>query len=193
MFGETIYLDNSAGTRLDERVLEAMQPYLLRHLCGGHFGVRLLHGDRGPGGARPGAGLSGGAAGRPGGGVHLHLGQHRVEQHGPQGRRAGARREEGQAPYHLAHRGLPRPQHCGRSGQAGVPCHPARSRRGRSRRPGGGGEGDLRRHHPGLHPACEPGDRDRAGPREHRRDLSGKGRSISHRRHPHVSPGCRWT
>ena len=28
MFGETIYLDNSAGTRLDERVLEAMQPYL---------------------------------------------------------------------------------------------------------------------------------------------------------------------
>jgi cysteine desulfurase len=28
MFGETIYLDNSAGTRLDERVLEAMTPYL---------------------------------------------------------------------------------------------------------------------------------------------------------------------
>jgi len=28
MFGETIYLDNSAGTRLDERVLEAMRPYL---------------------------------------------------------------------------------------------------------------------------------------------------------------------
>jgi cysteine desulfurase len=28
MFGETIYLDNSAGTRLDEAVLEAMQPYL---------------------------------------------------------------------------------------------------------------------------------------------------------------------
>jgi cysteine desulfurase len=27
MFGETIYLDNSAGTRLDERVLEAMRPY----------------------------------------------------------------------------------------------------------------------------------------------------------------------
>jgi cysteine desulfurase len=27
MFGETIYLDNSAGTRLDERVLEAMKPY----------------------------------------------------------------------------------------------------------------------------------------------------------------------
>jgi cysteine desulfurase len=27
MFGETIYLDNSAGTRLDERVLEAMTPY----------------------------------------------------------------------------------------------------------------------------------------------------------------------
>jgi cysteine desulfurase len=28
MFGETIYLDNSAGTRLDEAVLEAMRPYL---------------------------------------------------------------------------------------------------------------------------------------------------------------------
>ncbi len=28
MFGETIYLDNSAGTRLDEGVLEAMRPYL---------------------------------------------------------------------------------------------------------------------------------------------------------------------
>jgi cysteine desulfurase len=28
MFGETIYLDNSAATRLDERVLEAMKPYL---------------------------------------------------------------------------------------------------------------------------------------------------------------------
>ncbi len=28
MFGETTYLDNSAGTRLDERVLEAMRPYL---------------------------------------------------------------------------------------------------------------------------------------------------------------------
>ena len=27
MFHETIYLDNSAGTRLDERVLEAMKPY----------------------------------------------------------------------------------------------------------------------------------------------------------------------
>ena len=27
MFGETIYMDNSAGTRLDERVLEAMRPY----------------------------------------------------------------------------------------------------------------------------------------------------------------------
>jgi len=27
MFGETIYLDNSAGTRLDERVLEAMRPF----------------------------------------------------------------------------------------------------------------------------------------------------------------------
>jgi cysteine desulfurase len=27
MFGDTIYLDNSAGTRLDERVLEAMRPY----------------------------------------------------------------------------------------------------------------------------------------------------------------------
>jgi cysteine desulfurase len=27
MFGETVYLDNSAGTRLDERVLEAMRPY----------------------------------------------------------------------------------------------------------------------------------------------------------------------
>jgi len=28
MFGDTIYLDNSAGTRLDEAVLEAMRPYL---------------------------------------------------------------------------------------------------------------------------------------------------------------------
>ena len=28
MFGESIYLDNSAGTRLDEAVLEAMRPYL---------------------------------------------------------------------------------------------------------------------------------------------------------------------
>ena len=28
MFGETIYLDNAAATRLDERVLEAMQPFL---------------------------------------------------------------------------------------------------------------------------------------------------------------------
>lgn len=28
MFGDTVYLDNSAGTRLDERVLEAMRPYL---------------------------------------------------------------------------------------------------------------------------------------------------------------------
>ncbi|HLA82146.1 MAG TPA: cysteine desulfurase family protein, partial [Thermoleophilia bacterium] len=27
MFGDTVYLDNSAGTRLDERVLEAMEPY----------------------------------------------------------------------------------------------------------------------------------------------------------------------
>jgi cysteine desulfurase len=27
MFGETVYMDNSAGTRLDERVLEAMRPY----------------------------------------------------------------------------------------------------------------------------------------------------------------------
>ena len=27
MFGETVYLDNSAGTRLDERVLEAMKPF----------------------------------------------------------------------------------------------------------------------------------------------------------------------
>lgn len=27
MFGKTVYLDNSAGTRLDERVLEAMRPY----------------------------------------------------------------------------------------------------------------------------------------------------------------------
>lgn len=27
MFGDTVYLDNSAGTRLDERVLEAMRPY----------------------------------------------------------------------------------------------------------------------------------------------------------------------
>jgi len=28
MFGETVYLDNAAATRLDERVLEAMKPYL---------------------------------------------------------------------------------------------------------------------------------------------------------------------
>ena len=28
MFGTTVYLDNSAATRLDERVLEAMKPYL---------------------------------------------------------------------------------------------------------------------------------------------------------------------
>jgi cysteine desulfurase len=28
VFGDTIYLDNSAGTRLDERVLEAMRPYM---------------------------------------------------------------------------------------------------------------------------------------------------------------------
>ena len=28
MFGETVYLDNAAATRLDERVLEAMRPYL---------------------------------------------------------------------------------------------------------------------------------------------------------------------
>jgi len=27
VFGDTVYLDNSAGTRLDERVLEAMRPY----------------------------------------------------------------------------------------------------------------------------------------------------------------------
>jgi cysteine desulfurase len=28
MFGKTIYLDNAAATRLDERVLEAMKPFL---------------------------------------------------------------------------------------------------------------------------------------------------------------------
>jgi len=28
MFGECVYLDNAAATRLDERVLEAMKPYL---------------------------------------------------------------------------------------------------------------------------------------------------------------------
>ena len=28
MLGELVYLDNAAATRLDERVLEAMKPYL---------------------------------------------------------------------------------------------------------------------------------------------------------------------
>ena len=121
MFGDTVYLDNAAATRLDERVLEAMKPYLFDTYAvatsefGYSMGIEAREAlDR----ARASlAGRLGGAAEE----FVFTSGSTESSNMALKGVALALGREEGPPPRHLACGRLPGAQHRGRARQTGLP------------------------------------------------------------------------